>query len=613
MKFMSTASPQLEKRSVLLIAATLTAILAGGFVLLWWNRFLGGNAVDGNFFAAARLILEGKIPYRDFNLSVPPLEALKVAGLVRMFGDYLILPRAWGLMERVAVAALMCAWLSRLFGLAPAFLATASGVIVFCSAPSDPLASYNHSASFWAIAAGFSGSFLLESRAARPAWLWGSLCGACAGLCFLTKQTTGFGITVMVIAVLVLSVWRKAGFPGAVRLTLPYAAGWVVPVALVGGWLAANHALGDFLDLAFVHGPSSKGSLVSSLLRPLTMTLQDHWLRQEALVAALILIFCCLAPRFASPAARSLKDIAQIAIFFALSAGLVALAYAVAGNGVEQQFHRLSSVPRMFLLLSLFGGAATFLYYSWCWLRGQLGERDAQLWLISGISFTTAYMHSLSFVTTESMALPGAAFLLAWGLDRAGNGNLVSRWALPISALCLFAIFAGAEHKLSTPFSWYGWQDPPVNQPAEYSNVQQLRGIHMSRQAAVFAERLTAAVSAHSARQQPIYVFFYLPLGYVWPDRDPATFAYIHFIDVASDTLVESDIARLRSNPPAVIVYTTVPDAELVDWEQQFRGGKASGQRDLIATLNTLVASYKLVETLPMPGSERPVQIYARN
>jgi hypothetical protein len=303
-----------------------------------------------------------------------------------------------------------------------------------------------------------------------------------------------------------------------------------------------------------------------------------------------------------------------VTIFFLLAAGLLTAGYMVATrSSFDQRFHRLASIPRIFLFVALIGGAATFVYYTWLWLRGQLGERDAQLWLISGVSFTTAYMHSLSFVTTESMAMPGAAFLLAWGLERLGQGSLVSRWALPISALCLAGIFSSAVVKLATPFSWYGWKDVPVNQASQYSNLPQLRGIRMSAQAAVFTERLTALVEGHSTRQQPVYVFFYLPLAYELPDREPSTFAYIHFIDVASDALVTSDLAQLRSHPPSVIVYTTVPDAELDDWERQFRSGHSSGQRELISTLNTLVADYKLLDTLQMPGSQRPVKVYARD
>jgi len=103
MKVMSSPGAVAEKHSLLFTAA-LAALLAGAFMLLWWDRFLGGTGVDGSFFVSARLILEGKIPHRDFNMSVPPFEALKVAGLIRLFGDYLILPRVWAYIHFIDVA-----------------------------------------------------------------------------------------------------------------------------------------------------------------------------------------------------------------------------------------------------------------------------------------------------------------------------------------------------------------------------------------------------------------------------------------------------------------------------------------------------------------------------
>jgi len=37
-------------------------------------------------------------------MSVPPFEALKVAGLIGLFGDYLILPRVWAYIHFIDVA-----------------------------------------------------------------------------------------------------------------------------------------------------------------------------------------------------------------------------------------------------------------------------------------------------------------------------------------------------------------------------------------------------------------------------------------------------------------------------------------------------------------------------
>jgi hypothetical protein len=615
-------NPALPKaRSPLVLAAALAALLSCVFMLLWWDRFLAGTGVDGSFYYAARLILEGRIPYRDFNMSVPPLEALKVAGLVRLFGDYLILPRAWGLVERVALAAILCLWLGRFFRAVPAFLATMLGIIVFSSASADPAAGYNHSASFWAVAAGFAGSLLLDAGSTKAAWLRGGICGVCACLSFLTKQTTGFGVSLVIPSVIALAAWKASGIRRAVRLLLPYAAGWLVPFGLLSAWLLRNHALGAFLDSVFVHGPSSKGSLWAALLRPLTMTLQDTWLRQEALLTGVLLIGLALAGRFVHAAPRAPSSRRPVVAWFLAAIGALAAAayFAATRPGIESRIPRLVSVPRIFLFAALFGGAAVFLFYTLRWLyalrlRRRLDPLDAQFWLFGGVSFMAAYMHSLSFVTTESMVLPGAAFLLAWALDHFhGAGRLASGIALALTALCFVGIFFAATLKLITPFAWYGWKDAPVSQASAYSMQPRLRGIRMSPQSAAFIDRLSTLVDAHSTPQQPIYAFYYLPLAYIVSDRDPATFAYIHFIDVASDSLALSDSQLLRQHPPAVIVYTTVTDPEIADWEKLFRGGRPSGQRSLISTLNNLVAGYRLLDTLQMPGSERPVKIYARN
>src|SRR5689334_9492454 len=60
-------------------AAVAAALLTAVFLLSWWNRFLGGTGVDSVFLFAARELLQGRMPYRDFDLVVPPFEVFKSA------------------------------------------------------------------------------------------------------------------------------------------------------------------------------------------------------------------------------------------------------------------------------------------------------------------------------------------------------------------------------------------------------------------------------------------------------------------------------------------------------------------------------------------------------
>ena len=103
-----------------------------------------------------------------------------------------------------------------------------------------------------------------------------------------------------------------------------------------------------------------------------------------------------------------------------------------------------------------------------------------------------------------------------------------------------------------------------------------------------------------------------MPEFYVLSGTQPPTRSATPFIDVASNAVARGDAEILRRDPPPVIAYTVVDDAELAQWEHDFRAGQPSGQRDLVAAIEEIVKSYRLIDTLRMPGSGRPVRIYVR-
>jgi hypothetical protein len=187
----------------------------------------------------------------------------------------------------------------------------------------------------------------------------------------------------------------------------------------------------------------------------------------------------------------------------------------------------------------------------------------------------------------------------------------VSRVAIVAGGLAV--VLTAATFKLNAPFNWYGWKEGPVQASVEGSSIPQLTGIRMSHESREFIERLTSAVKKNLKSPSSEYAFFYLPLTYALTDGYPPTTAFLHFIDVAPDKIARQDAEALNRARPSVIVYTPLQPGEIVTWERDFRASHPSGQRDLIATLEGLIASeYRQVDTLHMPGSERTVIIYAR-
>src|SRR4051794_40740861 len=112
------------------LSACLAAVVILFFTLLYWNRFLAASA-SADFLVMAEDILHGRIPYRDFFLIKPPLHALKLAGLIAVFGDRLAVLRFEAMLERGVLAAVTILWLARFVRTQTAFLATIAAMVVF--------------------------------------------------------------------------------------------------------------------------------------------------------------------------------------------------------------------------------------------------------------------------------------------------------------------------------------------------------------------------------------------------------------------------------------------------------------------------------------------------
>ena len=116
------------------IGGVVVAALTLGFFLLFWNRFSAIRDGNGSILAA-QLIPAGKLPYRDWYTSAPPLHFLKTTALVRILGCDLIALRAFAVLERVALALVVYVWLGRFFRVSHAALAAVVGIVDFRRRP----------------------------------------------------------------------------------------------------------------------------------------------------------------------------------------------------------------------------------------------------------------------------------------------------------------------------------------------------------------------------------------------------------------------------------------------------------------------------------------------
>ena len=572
------------------------------FFLSFFNRFAGLRSGNGEF-TTGLWFLQGKLPFRDYFSATPPLNTLKSALLLRLFGPCLIVSRAAGVAERVLLALLLFRWLQRLFAEPYAFAGALATIIVSAGDRTDPIASYNHDAILWAMLSGLAASHLLDAVKTRLILQWSFLAGACAALSLATKQTVGLGAMVAVpLAVAALLLNARRPRPAALWLS-GFSAGAALPLLLLAAWMHRLHMLRAFLDMAFLKGPAAKAGHLTDFVRRELMIAGENWLFVALALLATALSARALlrSARRSQPAGENSQTLfATLSLAFAVSI-LAAELLAFSRLGV---FYNVSKAAVYFVFLVT---GVQFAAYALLSLRVELTTRQRQLALFATVSFFIAFFLSLSWPAFEAMTLPGLGLLIAAILEGAAPRS--RPW---VYAAAASLIFFQVREKLALPFAFEGLNEPPVREQRQPSPLPALRGLRLAPQLNDFLQHSVQTIQAHSRPGDTLFTYPEMSLLYPLAGRDFPTFAASHNVDVVSDTLARDEAARLLANPPAFVLYRRLTPEESRREDDHWRFGRPSGQHTLVRAVEQLVAGYRTAGVYDVGDPTRTITLYIR-
>jgi hypothetical protein len=554
----------------------LVLVIATLFFASWWNRYAPPTA-DGEAALLAPWAADYQ-PYRDYFLQAPPGVPMLVQAIRAVAGPRVIGTLTFGAVLRIAGA---CALYALLLPIArPAFAAAAALVALFVSSTdiSDTPFYYNHLGAALIVLGTYLGR---ASNAGRRMQHVAAI--AAAGFFFVfavaIKQTMVFGAAAGCAAILVLAWPRPAA--GWVRWLLTLTAGGTAAVAAIWGWLAWNSLTEPFL-FVMRHAPESKGGLVASLVRPLSLLPSVSEAYLATIIAWLVIgagVVVWLLVRRRTPIRSDVLLLVVLAVlWWSLERGVW--------------------TPRLeTLFLTALGWWGSLVLALICALRVRRLQSDPAVRTVAALgilSFGIGYCFAVSWPLFENIAFPGLGLLFAVVLEHPPAVPM-RRWAPVILGCAVLCLGISARRKFSTPHFWGLWFEAPLYEPHVAFPHPALEGMRISEPDATLYSMVAQVARERTRPGDRIYVYPNMPMLYAIADRRPATYGLAHWVDVCPDFLGQQDAERLRRDPPRLMIIRDDPLGFIAGEEHLYRAGRRSSVRDVVQAFRDLLPRYEQV------------------
>jgi hypothetical protein len=208
---------------------------------------------------------------------------------------------------------------------------------------------------------------------------------------------------------------------------------------------------------------------------------------------------------------------------------------------------------------------------------------------ISGVGL--AFGNGASSGLSEISAFVGVAVLFAF-LMNAWIGSALPTLLPVVVALGFCVPFV--EAKFQAPYAWWQVVTPPVRTSACADATGILSHLCMAPDEFAKIMRIDNAILANSAPEDTIYVYPHLPVFYLLSNRTPFDGAVVSWFDFTSDALAYDLSQRLKTSTPPVIVMAEIPEIVLAAHENLFRHNRPLGQRKILASVATLLATGRI-------------------
>lgn len=613
-----------KKSKEIIIWMILSCLLSLAYSLIYWNKTIPFTDGWGIFYS--ELISNGKFPYRDFYVYLPPLNLLIDTILWKSSFGYLIIYRLYRVIEREILQSCIYYVLVRKTTPKVSCVCSFVGVLYVSATNFDLLGDYNQTVNLLLVLMCIIVISYVKKKDNKKSYVCLFLLGIMIGLSFLLKQTIFVATMIMVFSFLSILFFidKKRGY---IKSVLTTASGFMIPVAISFVILYLNGALYEFLNQVFFD-VGAKGNLLTTLASGVAVLRKPgvlvggivffDWLirdkkRKRSWVglfafgttlffiyyeelhtlynvlncktALAYFILVCVCGLFIYIGyKKQAKCIESVHLF--VSMGLILLWIGIvvfkpfvakSVNETTNIFTFMTSFCNMFAMFGVILFVYELIYY--IKTRESSHAEWSALFLCGLIPCYYSAMTCVDYIASW-----GAFFIvpveIAYLLSKKNDYVIIYR--MIIYFCVIISVVGCCARKVANSYQWWGWSEELHDVSNLYSiDVKTLKGFRVSENEKKLYENITAVIANNSNEDDTIYCFPHMKLFNVLVNNvNMDVFVPIPFYDVCADDYAQKDAILLEENPPSIVVWCDMPGCMDVH-EQIFRGGERLGQRDI--------------------------------
>jgi hypothetical protein len=575
------------------------------YMLLIHNRYF--PIQDGGLAWYARLMQQGKLPYKDFYFYTQPLSLFISEALLHL-SDKIIFARYYGIFERIVLFSLLYYMLSRRFSMMASTIGTLTSSIVFMTYYPDVFFSYLYTSLVFLMAAAASLQTAYILPAKRSSFLF--LAGTFASLSFFAKQSNGL---LGCMAIALSTILLTQNLRRVCRDLLLELCGGLLAAAPFIAWIQMNNLWKPYLTQVFIGAASSKGTLLTILfgfLPRLVEPLTTNTLIFLGIVAA-ALIYDKRLSVIGSPSEGKSKN--RALTVYALTAVILIFVPFTFRLSPRQAFYFINIVM-YFVRMNAYMLLSLLCLLSWHRVFRSnvkpLGGETTVILAIVGLFWTFGCAASASI--EHQSVIPSMAILLAFAYDRVWVVKARVMHFL-VLALSLTLILTSVIQKYTVAFTWMGWREQ-VAQNSATSRWEPFGGYRAERQTIEVYDTILDDIATHSGSTDTIFTFPVMTMFNYASGRLQPTFSQGHYWDVCPDWVAEEDANRLATAKPRLIINMDIPEDIWRYHEDVFRMHHRSGQRKIQEVIDRFISSgdYELLHEFDAPFFTYPIYVWWR-